>query len=126
MNRHVMKTTVATVSLIIGSLISACANSGGQYGKEPPRQSTAPDATLPLNPKVAEALSVNGSEPALVITVDQDGNVHLFTKEGIKIAEWGFPLPAGDIENMNSITMFKTSNPKLCWTMHGTTKCIEW
>ena len=34
MNKQCLKTTIATVSVIVSSLISACANSGGQYEKE--------------------------------------------------------------------------------------------
>jgi len=126
MNKQSLKTTVATVSLIVGSLISACANSGGQYGKENPRPVTAPADVKVLSPEAAKELSFSDSELAVVFAVDKDGNIQAYTTDGNKAASREFPLPAGEIEHMSTITTFQTSNPKTCWTMHGTLVCVSW
>ena len=126
MNKQCLKITVVTFSLIVGSLISACANSGGQYGKENPRQATVPADVKVLSPEAVKELSFSGSELAVVFVVDKDGNIRTYTPKKGKTTKWDFPLPAGNIEHMNTITTFQTSNPKTCWTMHGTLFCVEW
>ncbi|MEA3242176.1 MAG: hypothetical protein U9Q19_01905 [Pseudomonadota bacterium] len=129
MNKQCLKTTVATVSLIVGSLISACANSGGQYGKENPRQVTvSEDVNVEvLSTDAVKELSFSDSELAVVFAVDKDGNMQAYRTDGSKAAaSREFPLPAGEIEHMSTITTFQTSNPKTCWTMHGTLVCISW
>ena len=126
MNRQCLKTTVATVSLIVGSLISACANSGGQYGKEPMRHTTVPEDVKVLSPRAAKELSFSDSELAVVFAVDKEGNIQPYTTADNEVAAKKFPLWAGDIEQMNAITTFKTSNPKVCWLMHGSLVCVSW
>jgi len=127
MNKQCLKTTVATVSLIVGSLISACANSGGQYGKENPRQVTVPADVKVLSPEAVKELSSRDSEPVVVFVVDKDGNIRTYTPNiDNTTSKRDFPLPAGEIEHMNTITTFQTSNPKTCWLMHGALRCITW
>ena len=135
MNKQCLKTTVATVSLIVGSLISACANSGGQYGKENPRQGTVPEnvKVLELGPAAVEELKFSENELAVVFAVDKNGKVHVFAPKdsGIENNErhkpsHQNPLPANKIVQMNTITTFQTSNPKTCWLMNGALRCITW
>ena len=126
MHKPCLKATVATVSLIVGSLISACANSGGQYGKENPRQVTVPGDVKVLSAQAVKELSFSDSELAVVFAVDKNGNIQTYTTDEEKTTEKDFPLPAGEIEHMNTITTFQTSNPKTCWLMHGTLSCISW
>ena len=128
MNKQCLKTTVATVALIIGSLISACANSGGQYGKENPRQGTVPEnvKVLELGPAAVEELKFSENELAVVFAVDKEGNIQAYTAKGNKWAIREFPLRAGEITQMNTITTFQTSNPKTCWLMFGYQVCISW
>jgi Tol biopolymer transport system component len=108
------------------SLISACANSGGQYGKENPRQVTVPGDVKVLSAQAVKELSFSDSELAVVFAMDKNGNIQTYTTDEEKTTEKDFPLPAGEIEHMNTITTFQTSNPKTCWLMHGTLSCISW
>jgi len=126
MNKPCLKATVATVSLIVGSLISACANSGGQYGKENPPQVTVPGDAKVLSAQAVKELGFSDSELAVVFAVDKNGNIQTYTTDEEKTTEKDFPLPAGEIEHMTTITTFQTSNPKTCWLMHGTLSCISW
>ncbi len=127
MNKQCLKTTVATVSLIVGSLISACANSGGQYGKENPRQGAVSGDVKQLSPEAAKELRFSDSKLAVVFVVDKDGNIQAYTPNIDNTTnKRDFPLPAGDIVHMSTITTFQTSNPKTCWTMHGTLFCVSW
>ena len=123
MTKQCLKTTAATVSLIVGSLISACANSGGQYERQHLSQGTVPEGVKQLSAETAKALRFNENEVAVVFVVDKDGNIQTYAKEATTRK---FPLPAGDIEQMTTITMFKTSNPKVCWMSYGTLSCVSW
>ena len=126
MNKQSLKTTLATVFLIVGGLISACANSGGQYGTTPARQSSGTETVKVLSPKVEEELTFSDSELAVVFAVDKKGRLQAFTTEGNKVAPKDLPLRAGNIDQMDTITTFKTSNPKSCWLSHGSLVCVEW
>jgi hypothetical protein len=128
MNKPCLKATVATVSLIVGSLISACANSGGQYEKETPSQDIMPGNVMRLTAAAEKDLTVHGKKLSAVFAVDKNGMVQVFAPSGSSIGKPGraFPLPANDIKHMNTITTFQTSNPKTCWLMHGTLSCITW
>ena len=129
MNKQSIKTTAATVFLIVGGLISACANSGGQYGKEiPQRVTVSGDANVGvLSADAVKELSLSDSELAVVFAVDKDGNMRAYRTDGSKAAvSLEFPLLADKIQHMSTITTFQTSNPKTCWTMHGTLVCITW
>jgi hypothetical protein len=128
MNKQCLKTTVVTVSLIVGSLISACANSGGQYEKDNPSQDIMPGNVMRLTAAAEKDLTVNGKKLSAVFAVDQNGKVQVFAPSGSSIDKPGraFPLPAEKIKHMNTITTFQTSNPKTCWLMHGALRCITW
>jgi len=128
MKKQCLKTTVVTVSLIVGSLISACANSGGQYDKESPSQDIMPGNVARLPAAAETALTPDGKKLSAVFAVDQNGMVHVFAPSGSTIGKPGraFPLPADKIKHMNTITTFQTSNPKTCWLMHGALRCITW
>ena len=71
-------------------------------------------------------LVFSDSELAVVFAVDKNGNIQTYTTDEEKTTEKDFPLPAGEIEHMTTITTFQTSNPKTCWLMHGTLSCISW
>ncbi len=128
MHKQCLKTTVATVSLIVGSLISACANSGGKYEKVNPRKDILPANVTELSPDAVKWLTFSGHEVGVVFVVDKEGNVQVLTPPGsiIKTHEERFPLRADHIKHMNTITTFETTNPKTCWLMHGTLYCINW
>lgn len=128
MNTSFLKTTVAAAALIVGGLISACANSGDRYVKEPPRQATIPEEVkvLTLSPVAVKELKFSENELAVVFAMDRKGNIQAFTEEGNKWAVMGYPLPAGNITQMNTITTFQTSNPKTCWLSFGYQTCITW
>lgn len=126
MNTPFLKTTVASVALVVGGLISACANSGDRYVKEIPRQVTNPVKVLTLSPVAAKELKFSENELAVVFAMDREGNIQAFTEEGNKWAVMGYPLKAGEITQMNTITTFQTSNPKTCWLSFGYQTCITW
>lgn len=134
MNKQSLKTTAAAVSLIAGSLISACAISGEQTAEGNPGQaSMLGKPPLPL-PKAAEdALTKTTGYLSVVFAVDKKGNVHAFAPKGSTIEPGarpfpsrGRPLPAADILQLNTISTFQTSNPKTCWVTHGSLRCISW
>lgn len=79
-----------------------------------------------LSAQAVKELSFSDSELAVVFAVDKNGNIQTYTTDEEKTTEKDFPLPAGEIEHMNTITTFQTSNPKTCWLMHGTLSCISW
>ena len=128
MNKQCLKTTVATVSLIVGSLISACANSGGQIEEGNPSQDITSGKLDRLPQTCEKDLTPPNKKLSAVFAVDKNGKVKAFAPEGSKMGNPGknFPLPAKDIKHMNTITTFQTSNPKTCWLMHGTLSCITW
>jgi hypothetical protein len=135
MKKQCLKTTVVAVSLIAGSLISACANSGGQTAEGNPGQASTSGKPLPIPlPKAAEdALTITTGDLSVVFAVDKKGNVHAFAPKGSTIEPGarpfpsrGKPLPAADIVQLNTISTFQTSNPKTCWVTHGLLRCITW
>ncbi len=126
MNGQFAKTTLATAVLMIGTLTSACANSGEQYAKTPASETTVTEGVAQLSPEVEEALTFSDSELAVVFAVDRDGRIQAFTTQDNKVAAREFPLPAGNIDEMETITTFKTSNPKVCWVMFGSLRCVSW
>jgi len=129
MNKQSMKTTVATGALIVGSLISACANSDGRYVKQIPQTVTASENVQVevLSTDAVKELTFSDSELAVVFAMDKDGNMQAYRTDGSKAAvTLEFPLLADKIQHMSTITTFQTSNPKTCWTMHGTLVCITW
>jgi len=128
MKKQCLKTTGATVSLIVGTLISACAYSGGQYDTENPSQDIMPGNVKRLPAAAEKELTPPGKKLSAVFAVDKHGKVHAFapSRSSINKPERAFPLPADKIKHMNTITTFQTSNPKTCWLMHGTLYCVSW
>ena len=80
-----------------------------------------------ISKETAEKIKVNGELPAVVFSVDKKGQIQSYRVKGCKASECNFPLPAGDIKSMETITLFETSNPKTCWiNSSGQLECIEW
>jgi len=128
MNKQCLKTAAATVILTVGSLISVCANSGGQTEEGNPAQDIMPGKPDRLSEAAEKDLTPPGQKLSAVFAVDKNGKVHVFAPKGSTIGNPGraFPLPADKIRHMNTITTFQTSNPKTCWLMHGALRCISW
>jgi len=126
MNRQYPKTTVALVFLIVGSLASAWANSGEQYENTEPDQAALPAGVEELSPQAVKELGFTDGQVAVVFTVDKNGDIQVFAPKGNKVSEKTLPLSAGSIEKLETITTFKTTNPKICWKVFGSTVCVSW
>ena len=81
---------------------------------------------------VAKSAGVDIDEMAVMFIVDRNGKVKPVvpttkaTQEA-KRCKFKFPLHAGTIKDMDTLTIFATTNPKLCWRdSSGTDQCIEW
>lgn len=64
---------------------------------------------------IAAHLRVDGTDPAVVFSVDRKGAIQAFRVQGTKTESFKFPLPAATIKSMERITIFETANPKTCW-----------
>jgi len=83
--------------------------------------------TKEITKAVADKLKVDGQDPAVVFSINRSGAVQAFRVEGTTSKIFKFPLPAGVIESMQTITIFETRNPKKCWiNLNGALECIEW
>ena len=73
-----------------------------------------------------------GKKPlAMVLAVDEDGNIQAFRAPGTKAFTAGDlaerPLKADSIAAFRSLSIIKTTNPKICWTgSDGTVYCITY
>lgn len=86
-----------------------------------------------ISKEIAKQLKVNGEKPVVVFAVDKNGAIQPYKVEGTfsdcgnESADREFPLPAGDIEFMETLTLFATSNPKFCWVdTTGKLKCVNY
>jgi len=94
------------------------------YNYGPPAK---PGAVKPMSSNITKALSHHDQKPVVVFSITRGGNMQVFVPQGSKIITPKFPLHANNIVNINSITLFETSNPKFCWTsLNGDTECVVW
>ncbi len=79
--------------------------------------------------EIAGSLKAAGKKPAAVLVVDEDGHVHTFLPSGqsSKLCKFKFPLKAAEMAAGNTLSVFRTTNPKFCWyDSNGNYKCIEY
>lgn len=82
-----------------------------------------------ISQATAAKLMVDGKLPAVVFSIDKKGAVQSYkiNGNGTYLPSPSFPLRAGNITSIETITIFETSNPKTCWlTTSGATRCISW
>jgi hypothetical protein len=68
---------------------------------------------------------------AVVFAIDSEGNLHTLVPETAQeersLCNFYFPLATGDVIKLRGLTIWKTSNPKMCWvTTDGERRCIDW
>ncbi len=91
---------------------------------QPPAES---HAAKPIGTDIQKALSHNGQTPSVVFSVSRNGTVQAFVPEGSKVIKPKFPLHAGNLLSIETITMYTTSNPKFCWVSgNGDEQCVVW
>ena len=128
-------------ALLVGLVLGGCAQlhavkqgGGKPYDddkQKPPLGEHVPPGT-PILPTVsADAFrglsAMIKGEIRLVFTLDDAGNIQAFQAPGQRAFHAEFPLHAGDIIKVKSITTFTTSNPKSCFVNGGGKAiCVEW
>jgi hypothetical protein len=81
---------------------------------------------------VAKTARVNPDEVAVVFVVDRSGKVKTIVPtnkatSGAKRCDFNFPLKADTIKDLNTVDVFATTNPKVCWrNSSGTEECVVW
>jgi len=114
-----MKKTITPVIVLLTILVTFSQMLSAEPGAQRP--------TKEISKIVAGQIKVDGQLPAVVFSVDKKGGVQAFRVKGTTSKPFKFPLPAGTIQSMQTITIFETSNPKTCWTNTlGDLQCIEW
>jgi len=114
-----MKKTITPVILLLTMLVTFSQTLSAEPGAQRP--------TKEISKIVAGQIKVDGQLPAVVFSVDKKGNVQAFRVKGTTSKPFKFPLPAGSIQSMQTITLFETTNPKFCWTnANGEIECIVW
>jgi len=86
-----------------------------------PPSNGRPHGNMP--PEVADKLGFNSTETDLVLSVNRNGEVQAFVRDGVNFTQRNLPIHAGNILAIESITVFRTSNPKICITLGGTEYC---
>jgi len=113
------------VLVIIGILIGMFANNLIMTASY-----TVPDgdkSAKRMDKDVRKALEQNGKLPEVVFALTKNGSLQAFVPEGANVIEPKFPLHAGNILSLNNITLYSTSNPKICWaSLGGHTQCVSW
>ena len=114
-----MKKTITSAILLLSLLVSFSQTLSAEPGAQRP--------TKEISKEVAGQIKVDGELPAVVFSVDKKGNVQAFRVKGTTSKAFKFPLPAGTIQSMQTITLFETTNPKYCWiNTSGELECIVW
>jgi len=86
-----------------------------------------PQAAMPMDSEVTKALSHNGQSPDVVFSITKNGSIQAFVPKGAKVIVPKFPLHADNIVDIETITVFQTSNPKRCWKNgNGDQQCVVW
>lgn len=84
----------------------------------------------PLSDEVEKALQFSKSPLIGVIAIDQEGRIQLYHSKRAESFRAEFPLKADSIEFMSSMTIFQTSNPKLCiqymTNLIGQLQCLKY
>lgn len=126
--------------LLVGLVLGGCAQlhaakqgGGKPYDddKQKPPTGEQPPGT-PILPTVsAEAFrdlsAIIKGKIRLVFTLDDAGNIQAFQTPGERAFHAEFPLHAGDLIEVKSITTFTTSNPKSCYKNGGGSLiCVTW
>ena len=81
---------------------------------------------------VAKTARINTDQVAVIFVVDRDGKIKALTPTNAttskaKRCNFKFPLKAGTLKNMDTINLFVTTNPKVCWRdSTGTDQCVVW
>jgi len=86
-----------------------------------------PEAAKPIGAEIQKALSHNGQSPDVVFSITRNGSMQAFVPKGAKLIVPKFPLHADNIVDIDTITIYQTSNPKRCWKNGaGDEQCVVW
>lgn len=109
------------ISFLIGMYADKLMNTTGYQAPEQAH------AAKPISMDIQKALSHNETLPSVVFSVMRNGSIQAFVPEGSKVIKPKYPLHANNLLNIDTITIFNTSNPKLCWiTGAGDQQCVSW
>ncbi len=125
MKRSCPKSTLTAVSLIVGSLMSACADSGEDTGKKNTHQKELASGVFVLTPQAEKDLRFGENDVAVVFVVDMAGKMKAFVKPGSKVVPLKLPMHAGNIAHLETLTTFRTTNPHYCWVGSGSDLCLD-
>jgi hypothetical protein len=122
-------------SIIVGALaatgimLAGCATAGerGDSPRKPPHQRDVPT----FGEGTIKELSFGNKRLTMVVAVDEDGKIQEFRAPGTKFFSVRDldkqPLKAGSIASFESLSIIKTTNPKICWPRgDGAVCCVEW
>ncbi len=116
-------------SIAVADIKNCVPLAGGKYEKSQPKAKLLDEKTTKM------LMHQTGKKPknlAVVFTVDRDGNMQAFIPKHLgnkkaRLCDFDFPLRAGKIKQMSTLTTFSTTNPKVCWrSPDGFEQCIVW
>lgn len=120
-SRHIL--TLA-ITMIASLLFSGCST---LHAGKPKQDSTNNRPIKEISPTTAAKLMIDGKLPAVVFSVNRQGELQSYKIKGAKSTAFNFPLSAGKIKSVETITIFETTNPKTCWLgLSGARECIIW
>lgn len=116
---------ISGILIIVSFLIGLFANDlFNKTSYTPPSQE---ESAIEISSEIQKALSVNGKAPSVVFSLTPNGSMQAFVPEGSKLITPTFPLHADNLLNIDTITIYTTSNPKFCWkTGNGNQQCVTW
>lgn len=106
---------------VIAAVIVGCV--GGARGG--PKTGSAESRVL--SPAAEKELTFSDTQLAIVFAIDGNGQIQPFRRQGTEPVAYQLPLPAQAVEMIEGITVIRTKNPKVCWTMtNGDRACVSW
>jgi hypothetical protein len=103
---------------VVSMLFTGCASIKGWRGEQhpplPPDRDESERPFKSLDENIEKALTFGDSPIAMVLVIDREGNIQPLHRSQDKVFAARFPLEAGTIEWMEMMTIFKTTNPKVC------------
>ena len=82
-----------------------------------------PPGTGRMPPNVADALDFGGAKTKIALAVNENGKVKAFVRDGVDLHEVTLPIHADNLLAIESIVVFRTSNPKVCVVLGGVKYC---
>lgn len=102
-------------------VLSGCEHMAYKDNPNPPPDPPGPVGRMPAD--VANKLGFGSAQTDVVLSINKNGKVKAFVRDGVKVQTVDLPIHAGDILALESISIVKTSNPKVCWNTGGGQTC---